>query len=93
MPARKELLSHGIAVLAAIILVPIVMFACPSCGGTNASFSPERQEQLDEVVADYMRERHLPGAVVGAWVPGEGEYVAAMGQADLETGEAMDVER
>ena len=33
-----------------------------------------------------MQDENLPGVVVGVWVPGEGEYVVAKGEANLDTG-------
>lgn len=49
-------------------------------------FSPTTVRQLDTIIAEQMRRDHLPSVVVGIWVPGQGRYVRAMGQADLATG-------
>jgi len=67
-----------------------MIFAYSACGESAASFSREQRDQLDEAVTGFMEERHLPGVVVGAWVPGEGTYLAAMGYSDLEAGEVME---
>ena len=89
MPARKGRYMRTAAALLSAALMAAVVLGCSSRGDSAASFSQERQDQLDQVVTGYMRERHLPGAVVGAWVPGEGTYVSARGYSNLETGEAM----
>ena len=44
---------------------------------------------LDAAVRHAMREGHLPGAIVGLWMPGHCEYVRAFGKADLKTGAPM----
>ncbi len=82
-------LMRKAGVLAATALMVAMMFACSACGEREASFSQEQRDQLDKAVSDFMEERHLPGVVVGAWVPGEGTYLAAMGHSDLEAGEVM----
>ena len=83
-------LMRKAAALAATALMAAMMFACSSCGESAASFSQEQRDQLDQAVTDFMEERHLPGVVVGAWVPGEGTYLTAKGYADLEAGEVME---
>lgn len=47
--------------------------------------------QIDAIVRDTMRERNLPGVVLGVWIPGQGAYEAAYGVADLRTGRARQV--
>ena len=36
-----------------------------------------------------MAQQGIPGVIVGLWVPGQGEWVAAFGEADIETGRAI----
>jgi D-alanyl-D-alanine carboxypeptidase len=47
---------------------------------------------LDMEIDNQMRENNLPGVVVSIVVPGEGEYVAVKGRANLETGRARAAE-
>ncbi len=58
---------------------------------TQATLPAATVEQLDSLVENAMAENNLPGVVVGVWIPGEGEYVAAFGTANLETGRAREV--
>lgn len=37
-----------------------------------------------------MREKSIPGVVAGVWIPGQGEWVAAVGEADITTGEPIE---
>lgn len=45
-------------------------------------------QKLDAEIAKQMRQNNLPGVVVEIAVPGEGEYIAVKGKANLETGRA-----
>jgi D-alanyl-D-alanine carboxypeptidase len=42
--------------------------------------------QIEAIVRDTMQENNLPGVAVGVWIPGQGEYRAAFGTANLQTG-------
>ena len=60
------------------------------CGASNEpAFSPAVQDQLDAALTETMTRLNIPGAVVGIWVPGEGEWVSLRGTANLATGEPM----
>ena len=76
-------------------LLVLLLLACLSgCGNEEREaprFPDDVVKRLDEAVADQMEYNDLPGVVVGVWVPGEGEYVVARGEANLETGEKRDV--
>jgi D-alanyl-D-alanine carboxypeptidase len=56
-------------------------------GQGDSGFSNDKVRRLDRAIAKQMRDKNLPGVVVGVWVPGEGEYVVARGKANLKTGE------
>ena len=47
-------------------------------------------EQLDHLIANYVQERNVPGLAVGIWIPGEGQYLAARGVANRDTGLSRD---
>jgi D-alanyl-D-alanine carboxypeptidase len=57
--------------------------------GEEPSFSPTVQQSLDRALTETMARYKLPGAVVGVWVPGEGEWITTRGVSDLATGEPM----
>ena len=49
-------------------------------------FSPEIQLALHQIVERNLAATETPGALVGVWYPGHGEWQHAAGIADLETG-------
>ena len=49
-------------------------------------FSPEIQLALHEIVERNLAATETPGALVGIWYPGQGEWQHAAGLANLETG-------
>lgn len=64
----------------------------PGCGGRNGiepAFDRETVERLEEAVREALERDGIPGALVGVWAPGRGEWAAALGTADRETGEPM----
>ena len=52
----------------------------------NARFSADNLQELDSTIAQVMKDKNLPGVLVGVSVPGEGDYVSAQGTANLDTG-------
>ncbi len=57
-----------------------------------AGFSDELTAQLQEAVESVMNDYDVPGASVGVWVPGRGEWTRAFGVADLATGAPVTLE-
>ncbi len=55
-------------------------------------FSPEIQLALHEIVERNLAASESPGALVGVWYPGQGEWQHAAGIADLETGAPVTLE-
>ena len=51
--------------------------------------SPEVTGQLQDTLDSTMEEYDVPGAVVGVWVPDQGEWIVAEGLADIEEEVAM----
>jgi D-alanyl-D-alanine carboxypeptidase len=90
MLARSGRRTPWIMVLVLAILMAAMVLAGSSCG--TPSFSQEQQDQLDRAITDSMQDYHLPGVVVGVWVPGQGTYMVARGESDLETGEPMQID-
>jgi len=57
----------------------------PQSPASSLAFSDELTGQLREAVESVMSEYEVPGASVGVWVPGHGEWTQAFGVADLQT--------
>jgi D-alanyl-D-alanine carboxypeptidase len=89
-PAKKLFAIVGLVVL--IFSILLSTFACSNDKQGSSGFSEETVRRLDNAIAKQMQENDLPGVVVGVWVPGEGEYVVARGQANLKTGEKRDID-
>lgn len=49
-------------------------------------FSRATEAALDAAIAAMLRHYHAPGAVVGVWIPGIGNYIATAGTSDIATG-------
>jgi D-alanyl-D-alanine carboxypeptidase len=49
-------------------------------------FSADNLQELDNAIAGVMKDKNLPGVLVGVSAPGEGEYLTAQGTANLDTG-------
>ncbi len=77
--------------LAACLLLIAMVLPLASCGDTEPppAFSDEQQQTMQAMVEAAMTQQGVPGAVVGVWVPGQGEWIAALGEADIETGRAI----
>jgi D-alanyl-D-alanine carboxypeptidase len=59
----------------------------PTALTAGERFSEGNLREVDEFVAQQMEQENLPSVVVGVWAPGEGQYLAAQGKANLDTGE------
>lgn len=79
---RKATLLLTIPLVLALVLV-----FTASCG--PQSFKPSVQKALSKGLAGWMERLDIPGAVVGIWAPGEGEWVIARGKAYIAGNEAM----
>src|SRR5215212_1677331 len=58
----------------------------------TARLSADNIQKVNDLIAQEMQEKNLPGVVVGVWTPDEGEYVTAQGTAKLDTGRAREPE-
>lgn len=88
--AKKFCFIVGLVLLSFSTLLST--FACSNGKQGSSGFSDETVHRLDRAIANEMQENDLPGVVVGVWVPGEGEYVVARGQANIKTGEQRDID-
>lgn len=78
------------AIIALITALLISSIALVSCGGTP-TFKPETEKEMEEVISELMSGLNIPGAIVGVWVDGRGEWVAAKGDSDIENKKAMEL--
>ena len=86
-------LIHGrgrfLVLVLAISLLALMAVGLSSCGSSGTkSFSKDVQDALNKVVDAKMVEFRVPGAIVGVWVPGEGQWIVTKGKANLKTGAA-----
>jgi D-alanyl-D-alanine carboxypeptidase len=72
--------------LAAVGLPATAQDATPVPQEIADGFSPEIQLALHQIVERNLAATETPGALVGVWYPGQGEWQHAAGIADLETG-------
>jgi D-alanyl-D-alanine carboxypeptidase len=74
------------------VLALLASWSCANDGQQDSGFSYDTVRRLDGAIAKQTKENDVPGVVVGVWVPGEGQYVAARGKANLKTGEERDID-
>src|SRR5215212_9507332 len=58
----------------------------------TARLSADNIQKVNDLIAQEMQEKNLPGVVVGVWLPHEGEYITAQGTANLDTGREREPE-
>jgi len=80
-----------ITLLSILILVASLAISCVSTGSAKSSFSQDIQTQFEAALTARMSEYAIPGAIVGVWVPGQGEWVVTRGKANIETGQVPTV--
>jgi D-alanyl-D-alanine carboxypeptidase len=80
-PQRKGRIS------ALVVSVALAAVLASSCG--TAGFKPALENKLSGRLSDWMKRFDIPGAVVGIWQPGTGEWVTAQGKACIAEAEAM----
>ncbi len=89
-PARDA--KRFLIVLLLILLLTVAVFGSLSCGAkAKPAFSQDMQNRFDQVVNELMTRYGIPGAIIGLWVPGTGEWVVTRGVADVQSGKAPDI--
>ncbi len=86
--------NHLVRAVQAVLLGTMTLLGAASCAGTHSGqpFSQDVQDRLNRAVDAKMAEFGVPGAIVGVWVPGKGEWIACKGVADIRTGAAPRVQ-
>lgn len=78
--------KRGRLALAALMLALAALGPACAREASPPAFDRETVDRLEETVREVLERDAIPGAIVGAWVPGRGEWTAAVGVADRETG-------
>ena len=85
--------SRPLVSLALGMLLAAASLGLASCGTktttTVLAFDQAIIDQIDDMVGRIMDSNKVPGAIVGIWWEGRGEYVMAYGEADLASDRAM----
>jgi len=91
--SRSIKASRVLIILLLVALLAVMTLGLSSCGSSGEKqFSQEIQSNLNKSVDAIMKKYKIPGAIIGAWVPGQGEWVVTKGVADTETGEAPKID-
>lgn len=86
MNRRLSRTKHEIITITVVLLLLGSFIVCGSSCGTSPSFSSEIQTQMTSAVQKIMRDYKVPGAIVGVWQKGKGEYTKAFGEAQVGGG-------
>ncbi|TFG75480.1 MAG: class A beta-lactamase-related serine hydrolase [Thermodesulfobacteriales bacterium] len=60
----------------------LISSSCDS--DSNSSLDPELAQRLEEILLENMEEFGIPGALVGVWIPGEGNLIIEQGVSDID---------
>jgi len=76
-----------LVVLLVLLLAAFMAVGLSSCG--TPSFSQSTQDKLTAIVEKTLKTEGIPGAIVGIWQNGKGQYVKAFGKASVVPDLAM----
>jgi D-alanyl-D-alanine carboxypeptidase len=90
---RKRFTDSLIETLTLVLVLTVlssflISSSCNSVG--NSSLDPELAERLKQILLENMNEFEIPGALVGVWIPGEGNLMIEEGVSDIDTNEAIE---
>ncbi len=75
-----------------MILLAILLLAALALAQTTGPRLPAATvTQIETLIKSTMAEKNLPSVAVGVWIPGQGNYEAAFGTANLATGRKRQV--
>lgn len=75
-----------LGIFSLVIIICTFFYGVPSY-----SFPKELEQKLETTVQGLLEEYHIPGVVIGIWIPHKGEWVRAFGLADKKTKRKMDI--
>ncbi|MBN1288764.1 MAG: beta-lactamase family protein [Actinobacteria bacterium] len=83
---------HNKRIVAAVLVFHLLALVplCSSCG--TREFDKDVVKELDETVDAVMTASEIPGVVAGVWIPDEGNWQTARGEADIKTGRRIELE-
>ncbi|MFA4922637.1 MAG: serine hydrolase domain-containing protein, partial [Ignavibacteriaceae bacterium] len=86
-----------ICTIVTIFSISILFISCkeennPVVTTSEKQFSADMQSKLEAALDKAMLENHIPGVIVGVWIPGEGNWVTAKGLSNIATDEPMKLE-
>ena len=87
MNANDRLAKRMTRALAAACALLLPGLMCVSCGGAGKALSERTMMALDVVLESGLQQHGVPGALAGAWIEGDGSWVARGGRANIESGE------
>jgi len=71
-----------------IIIFVIILLVVAAAFVPSASSQTLRQV-MDTIVSDIIKEKNIPGAIVGVWSPSAGVWIKTFGEADVGRGESI----
>lgn len=76
---------------AAVSAPPALSASAPgtATAAVPGELDPATVRRLDAAIVGAMKRDNIPGAIVGVWMPGRGDYVKAFGTADTASGTPM----
>src|SRR5919112_5767586 len=96
---RMEIRGLSVAILVLLTLSGCAGEGSSGGGGDTQAASSDTAhltevniQAVNDLIAQEMEDKDLPGVVVGVWTPDEGEYVTAQGTANRDTGREREPE-
>lgn len=78
---------RALRTIAAGVIVIALLLTAASCG--SPSFSNAVKTKMDGILDSTMAANKIPGSVAGLWVPSQGTWFVAKGEADAKAGTPM----
>ncbi|MER5934786.1 serine hydrolase domain-containing protein [Streptomyces sp. NPDC002054] len=89
-PMRRRLRAGPACAAAALLLTVLCTGQAPAAAPPGrADLDQATVERLDEAITAVMRQTGIPGANVGLWIDGRGDYVRSFGVSDTSSGTPM----
>lgn len=88
MGFMKRFLYIGVLSGFVFVLSPLLV-ARPNTSGPTPQLDPKTTQALDGALKKAMKHYHVPGAVVGVWIPKRGSWIRTTGFSNIETQQRM----